>query len=46
MTSLRPMLASGRPGAILVVVVCGIFAVAYGLLLFGPGPAGGAKSPA
>ena len=46
LTSLRPMLAGGRPGPILVVVVCGIFAVAYGLLLFAPGPAGAAKSSA
>ena len=45
LSSLRPLLAGGRPGVILVVVVCGIFAVAYGLLLFAPGRAG-AKAPA
>jgi hypothetical protein len=45
LTSLRPLLAGGRPGVILVVAVCGIFAVAYGLLLFAPGPASAAKSP-
>lgn len=44
LSSLRPLLAGARPGVILVVVVCGIFAVAYGLLLFAPGPAGAKTS--
>ena len=41
LTSLRPALANGRPGAIGVTLIFGIFAVAYGLLLFSRGPATG-----
>jgi hypothetical protein len=43
LTSLRPALANGRPGAIGVTLIFGIFAVAYGILLFSPGPAAGAS---
>jgi hypothetical protein len=43
MASLRPAIANGRPGAIGVTVIYGIFAVAYGILLFSPGPAGAAS---
>jgi hypothetical protein len=43
LSSLRPALATGRPGPIGVTLIFGIFAVAYGLLLFaspsGPGAA-------
>ena len=46
LTSLRPALANGRPGPIGVVVIFGIFAIAYGYLLFARGPAAGAATPA
>jgi hypothetical protein len=39
MSTVRPVLAGGRPGPIGVLVICGIFAIAYGLLVFGRGPA-------
>jgi hypothetical protein len=39
MSTIRPVLAGGRPGPIGVLLVCGIFAIAYGLLAFGRGPA-------
>ena len=39
LTSLRPALVNGRPGPIGVVVIFGIFAIAYGYLLFARGPA-------
>jgi hypothetical protein len=41
LSSLRPALANGRPGAIGVTLIFGIFAIAYGILLFSPGPAAG-----
>jgi hypothetical protein len=39
MTTIRAVLAGGRPGPIGVLIVCGIFAIAYGLLAFSRGPA-------
>ena len=49
LTSLRPALVSGRPGAIGATMIFGIFAVAYGLLLFSSprnlgGPASGSSA--
>ena len=43
LTSLRPALANGRPGAIGITLIFGIFAVAYAVLLFSPGPGAGAS---
>ena len=37
-TTVRPVLAGGRPGPIGVLLVFGLFAVAYGYLLFARGP--------
>jgi hypothetical protein len=45
-STLRPALANGRPGPISVLVIAGIFAAAYGYLLFARGPAAGTSSPA
>jgi hypothetical protein len=39
MTTVRAVLAGGRPGPIGVLLICGIFAIAYGLLAFGVGRA-------
>ena len=39
MSTVRPVLAGGRPGPIGVLLICGIFAIAYGFLLFARGPA-------
>jgi hypothetical protein len=39
MTTIRAALAGGRPGPIGVLVICGIFAIAYGILAFSRGPA-------
>jgi hypothetical protein len=39
MSTVRAVLAGGRPGPVGVLVVCGIFTIAYGLLAFGRGPA-------
>jgi hypothetical protein len=39
MTTVRPVLAGARPGPVGVVLICGIFAIAYGVLAFGRGPA-------
>ena len=41
LVSLRPALASGRPGPIGVAAIFGVFAVAYGSLLFARTPAAG-----
>jgi hypothetical protein len=41
MATVRPVLAGGRPGPVVVLVVFGLFAVAYGYLLFARGPAAG-----
>jgi hypothetical protein len=38
-SSFHPAFGLGRPGAIVLVAVCGILAIAYGLLLFARGPA-------
>ena len=45
-STLRPVLFAPRPGPLVVLVVFGVFAVAYGLLLFARGPAAGADSRA
>jgi hypothetical protein len=39
MTTIRAVIAFGRPGPIGVLVICGIFTIAYGLLAFSRGPA-------
>jgi hypothetical protein len=39
LVSLRPALNSGRPGPIGVVAIFGVFAIAYGSLLFARGAA-------
>ena len=39
LTTVRVVLAASLPGPIAVLLVCGIFAIAYGLLLFRSGPA-------
>jgi hypothetical protein len=44
MSTVRPVLFAPRPGPLVVLVVFGVFAVAYGLLLFARGPAAGADS--
>lgn len=38
-STIRPVLAGGLPGPTGVLLVCGIFAIAYGFLFFGRGPA-------
>ena len=38
-STVRAVLAGGRPGPIGVLLICGIFALAYGFLAFGGGPA-------
>ena len=43
MVSIRPALAGGRPGPIGVVAIFGVFALAYGALLFGRTPSAGAS---
>jgi hypothetical protein len=44
LVSVRPALAGGRPGPIGVVAIFGVFAFAYGALLFGRTPAAGSNS--
>jgi hypothetical protein len=44
--TVRPALAGGRPGPLVVLVVFGLFAAAYAYLLFARGPAAGPSSPA
>ena len=44
LVSLRPALNSGRPGPIGVVAIFGVFAFAYGSLLFARGPASSSTS--
>jgi hypothetical protein len=39
-STVRPALAGGRPGPVVVLVVFGLFAAAYGYLLFARTPAG------
>jgi hypothetical protein len=45
LTSLRPALANGRPGPVGVVMIFGIFAIAYGYLLLARGPSTTASTP-
>ena len=45
MVTLRPVLAGGRPGPMIVLAVFAPFAIAYGYLLFARGPAAGGTSP-
>jgi hypothetical protein len=42
-STISPAFVSGRPGAIGVFVVTGLFAAAYGYLLFARGPAAGSS---
>jgi hypothetical protein len=39
LSTVRPVLAGWLPGPVGVLLICGIFAIAYGLLAFGAGPA-------
>jgi hypothetical protein len=40
LSTVRPVLAGGRPGPLVVLLVCGLFALAYGYLLFARTPSG------
>ena len=44
MSTVRPVLAGGRPGPMVVLVVFGLLAVAYGYLLFARTPGASAAS--
>jgi hypothetical protein len=44
MSTVRPVLAGGRPGPLVVLVVFGLLAVAYGYLLFARTPGGATAS--